>query len=208
LGGRFYKTGDLGRVRPDGKIEFVGRTDSQVRIKGFRVELEEIRALLTMHPLVADAAVEPADEGGENRLEAFVEPFGDSITAEDLRQYLQARLPEYMIPSYFTFAAPLPKTDSGKIDRRALKPCKGKSIDTGIPFVSPTTTEQIALAAIWKEVLGISRVGINDSFFALGGDSITAMRIIGRVRTFWKRDIPVRTLFEKPTIEEFAEVLN
>lgn len=222
-GARMYRTGDLARYRLDGAIEFLGRIDQQVKLRGFRIELGEIEAVLKQHPSVHDAVVVTRQGEGnmaaEKRLVAYivpaagVEPAGlstarkRSALASDLRVFLQARLPAYMTPAAFVLLKALPLTPNGKVDRRALPALEpdGPSVEGTI---APRTPEEGVLAAIWAQVLGRPAVGVDDDFFALGGHSLLAAHVITLVSTAFQRDIPLRTLFEAPTVAAFARVIS
>ncbi|HKH49923.1 MAG TPA: amino acid adenylation domain-containing protein [Thermoanaerobaculia bacterium] len=205
-GERMYRTGDLARWRPDGILEFIGRVDHQVKIRGLRIELGEIEATLLRHPEVAEAAVLANLRDGEKRLEAYVvaAPGSPDLSAMDLRQALGASLPEYMIPSAFVFLDALPRNTSDKVDRRKLAeivPEAGAAEET---YVAPRTPQEELLAAVWSEVLGVPRVGARDDFFTLGGHSLLATRVVSRLQKLLDVSLPVRALFESPTVEALA----
>jgi amino acid adenylation domain-containing protein len=209
-GARLYRTGDLARYWPDGAIEFLGRLDQQVKIRGFRIELAEIEAVLAQHPAVREAAV-LAREGvaGEKRLVAYVtlDP-GDAPTGVELRSYLRQRLPEYMTPSVFVEMDALPLTPNGKVDRRALPapdPANLARPELVGVYVAPRTLVEETLAGIWSKVLGVTQVGAHDSFFDLGGHSLLATQAISRVREAFRLELPLRSLFEAPTVAGLAE---
>jgi surfactin family lipopeptide synthetase C len=205
-GARLYKTGDLARCRPDGNIEFLGRIDDQVKLRGFRIELREIEAVLNQHPAVRQtvALVHNNLHGGKE-LAAYVVPQQDGIaTINDLRSFLRSKLPEYMIPSAFLFLDGLPLTANGKVDRRALPAPDQSWQELEKSFVPPRTPVEQALAAIWAEVLKLDRVGIHDNFFELKGHSLLATRVISRLRTAFGLEIPLRSLFEMPTVASLA----
>jgi amino acid adenylation domain-containing protein/non-ribosomal peptide synthase protein (TIGR01720 family) len=205
---RLYKTGDIARYLPDGAIEYVGRIDNQVKVRGFRIELGEIEAALTNHPTIKQtAAIVREDVPGDKRLVAYLVCDRENPPAiADLRQFLKQKLPEYMLPSAFVFLEALPLTPSGKIDRRALPtPDGNRQLETA--FVAPTTPTELSLAQIWTDVLGITQIGIRDNFFDLGGHSLLATQLISRVRTAFRLEVPLRSLFEAPTIAEFAEYI-
>ncbi|HYW09813.1 MAG TPA: amino acid adenylation domain-containing protein, partial [Longimicrobium sp.] len=172
---RLYRSGDLARRRPDGELEYLGRADQQVKIRGFRIELGEIEAALAAHPGVASAAVIARADGGEDRLVAYVVARGASPTAAELRAHAAAALPEHMVPAAFVALHALPLTENGKLDRRALPAPEAAPADEYVP---PRSRAEAELAAAWAEVLGVERVGIDDSFLALGGDSIRAVRVV------------------------------
>jgi amino acid adenylation domain-containing protein len=208
-GARIYRTGDLARYQRDGNIEFLGRIDNQVKVRGFRVELGEIEATLTTHASVREAAVVMRDDAGERRLTGYIvaarEPH-DLLTRE-LRDFLKVKLPDYMVPADFVFLDALPLTPSGKINRRALPAPDLGARQNENPYVPPRTETEATLAAIWSTVLRRERIGIEDNFFELGGHSLLATQLISRIRTAFNFEIPLRHLFESPTIAEFATVL-
>jgi thioesterase domain-containing protein len=205
-GARLYKTGDLARHFPDGTIEFLGRLDHQVKVRGFRIELGEIEAVLGQHPGVRESAVVVSEEvPGDKRLTAYVVPSNKLASSIDgLHLFLQEKLPDYMIPSAFVILENLPLTPSGKVDRRAL-PAPGKTRpDLAQAFVAPRTLVEYVLADIWRDVLDIEHIGINDNFFDLGGHSLLITRVIAQIERFLQVDLPVRSLFESPTIAQLA----
>src|SRR5690606_24494046 len=166
-GGRIYKTGDLVRWRSDGSLEFLGRADAQVKIRGFRIELGEIEAALAQHPAVREAAVvAPQDETGGRRLVAYFAPLpGAAPSADELRRFLAETLPPYMIPTALIEMPALPHTPAGKVDRQALPAPTDATLATSSAYVAPRTPLEEELAALWREVLGVDRVGVEDSFF-------------------------------------------
>ncbi|HEX6900060.1 MAG TPA: condensation domain-containing protein, partial [Thermoanaerobaculia bacterium] len=198
-GARLYKTGDLIRWRADGELEYLGRLDHQVKVRGFRVELGEIEAALLAHRQVQDAAVLALGEGGDRRLAAYV--VGD---ASELRGYLKEKLPEYMVPSTFVTLDALPLTPNGKIDRRALARIEPDRAAEAEGFVAPRTPTEERLAAIWGEILGLEKVGVQDDFFDLGGHSLLATQLVSRVRESFGVELPLRRLFEVSTVESLA----
>jgi len=207
-GARLYKTGDLVRYRADGNIEFLGRVDHQVKVRGFRVELGEIEVALSQHPAVGEAVV-LAREDGNKRLVGYVVPEGEQspgVTA--LRGFLRGRLPEYMIPSAFVVLESLPLTPSGKVDRRALPAPDGARPELEAVYVAPRTPMEELLANIWAQVLGIGRVGVHDNFFELGGHSLLATQLISRLHEAFQVELPLRDLFESPTVAALAECVE
>jgi hypothetical protein len=209
-GARMYKTGDLARYRPDGSIEYVGREDHQVKVRGFRVELEDVETILKQHPAVADAAVLAREEfEGRKVLVAYVVPCKpiESVAA-DIGLFLRARLPEYAVPSYFLRLKALPLNAVGKVDRRALARLEPEERDTTAVFEPPGTATEVALAQIWCDVLGVKRVGIRDNFFALGGHSLLATGVLSRVWSRFKIDLPIRTIFENATLASLAAAID
>jgi amino acid adenylation domain-containing protein len=199
-GARLYLTGDLARWLPDGTIEFLGRIDRQVKIRGFRIELGEIEAALCAVAGVRDAVV-LAREEGEKRLVAYVVAGGTTI--DDLRAQLKARLPEYMMPSAFVMLDALPLTPNGKVDRKALPAPEAGSTERA--YVAPRTPLEEILATIWCAVLRLARVGVDDNFFELGGHSLLATQVVSRVRTLVGVELPVRVLFDSPTVARLAK---
>ena len=209
-GERLYRSGDLGRCLADGNLEFAGRIDSQIKLRGFRIELEEIEAALAQHSEVAQAVVIlREDNPGDKRIVAYVVPrIEETVRAFELRKYLSKRLPEYMVPSDFVFQKSLPLTLNGKVDRRALPAPKRDRSALEQSYDAPATPSESRLCAIWAEVLHLDRVGVNDNFFELGGDSLVASRILSRVRTAFGASLPLRAFFERPVISHIARLLE
>jgi amino acid adenylation domain-containing protein len=203
---RLYKTGDIARWRSDGNIEFLGRVDDQVKIRGFRVEPAEAEAVLGQHPALRGTAVlARMDASGDERLVAYLVPHRrPAPTARELRGYLKERLPEYMVPSAFVTLDSLPLTPNGKVNRRALPAPDPSGFRAENAYEEPRTPVEEALAGIWEEVLGLKRVGIHDDFFELGGHSLLAVRVVARLNRHFGVDLPLRTLFEHPTIAGLA----
>jgi amino acid adenylation domain-containing protein len=201
-GARLYRTGDLGRWLPDGTIEYIGRGDAQVKVRGFRIELGEIEARLAEHAGVHEAVVVArGGEIGDPRLVAYYT--GEQARAEVLRAHLAERLPEYMIPAAFVFLDALPVNPNGKLDRKALpEPDFAASEDES--YVAPRTPVEEVLAGIWAEVLGLERVGVEEGFFDRGGHSLLATRVVSRVRELFGVELPLRALFEGPTVAQMA----
>lgn len=208
-GARLYRTGDLARYLPDGNIEFIGRMDNQVKMRGFRIELGEIEAILNQHPKVRDAvAIVRENCPGDKRLVGYVVAgLEGSFDAAEVRKYLQQKLPEYMIPSALVLLDELPLTPNGKVDRRALPAPNQSRPELEDVYQAPRTSIEDTLARIWAEVLKVDKVGIDDNFFDLGGHSLLATQIISRVRSFLSIELPLRTLFESPTVAELATEL-
>ncbi|HZF09510.1 MAG TPA: amino acid adenylation domain-containing protein [Thermoanaerobaculia bacterium] len=205
-GARLYRTGDRARWLPDGNVEFLGRVDHQVKVRGFRVEPGEIESVLGTHSAVAQAAVVAWPESsGERRLVAYV--VGREAVAPtvgELREFLRQQLPDYMVPSAFMTLPALPLTASGKIDRRSLpKPDQQRS-QVEDTYVAPRSRIEELLAEIYSEVLGIARVGVEDNFFELGGHSLLATQVLSRVRSTFEVNLPLRALFEAPKISALA----
>jgi len=204
-GGRMYRSGDLAQRLPDGELAYLGRVDHQVKVRGFRIELGEIEATLKTHTNVREAVViAQKKHAGEASLLGYVVLRAPQLLGE-LRAYLQGKLPEYMVPAWLVELPALPLTNHGKVDRKALPMPGPERQDSGKPFTPPGSILEERLAAIWQEILGIDRVARDDDFFHLGGDSLSATRLIARVRHRLKVDIPLRALFETPTLCGFAE---
>ena len=202
-GDRMFRTGDMGRYLPDGRAEFVGRVDQQVKIRGFRVDAGDVEAILEQNPAVRRAAVALANgtPGHEARLIAYVVPrSGQSFQVSDLRQFARERLPAYMVPSSFVMVTHVPLTPNGKLDRAALPGAAEVTAEVPGPYIAPTSDTQRALAKIWVELLGVERVGIHDDFFELGGHSLLAFHLISRVLVALGVEIPVRAVFDAPTV--------
>ncbi|HSL82067.1 MAG TPA: condensation domain-containing protein, partial [Thermoanaerobaculia bacterium] len=203
-GGRLYRTGDLARFRSDAELEFLGRIDQQVKIRGYRVELGDVEAALRAHPGVRDAAVvATGGDGGERRLAAFVVADEALVRGPELRAFLREKLPEYMAPAAFVALAEIPLTPHGKLDRSALPSFDPDRPELRAVYVPPRTPVEEILAAIWPSVLGVDRVGIDDNFFTLGGDSIRSVRAVALAK---ERGIEcsVEQLLQFQTIRELA----
>ncbi|HKH46431.1 MAG TPA: amino acid adenylation domain-containing protein, partial [Thermoanaerobaculia bacterium] len=205
-GARLYRTGDVARWLPDGSLEYLGRRDHQVKVRGFRIELGEIEAALAEHAGVEAAVAVARADGGEPRLVAYVVPAGAGLDVQDLRAHLGRRLPQHMVPALFVELAALPLTPNGKVDRKAL-PAPEPSVSRGA-FEAPWTPVEELLAGAWREVLGLERVGIEESFFELGGHSLLATQVISRVRRLFGVDLPVRVLFQAPTVAGLARAVE
>ncbi|HEV2735194.1 MAG TPA: amino acid adenylation domain-containing protein, partial [Longimicrobiaceae bacterium] len=203
-GDRVYRTGDLGRYLPGGSVEFAGRADRQVKVRGFRVEPAEVEAALAQHPLAGAAAVAAWSGAGETRLVAYVVAADASRppSTDELRAWMRERLPEYMVPSAFVALERLPLTPNGKLDLPAL-PAPEWVAEEGA-FMPPRTPAEEVLAAIWTEVLRAERVGVHDDFFALGGHSLLGTQVVSRVREAFGAELPLRALFEAPTLAALA----
>ena len=201
---RLYKTGDRVRYQSDGNLEFLGRVDHQVKIRGFRVELEEIEAVLVRHAAVREAVVVAHEDApGDKRLVAYVSVC-EALEGSALRRYLGQHLPEYMVPANFVVLDALPKTSAGKVDRRRL-PAPNPERDTRHgPSAVPRNQVEERLVDLWCDVLRKDRIGIHDNFFELGGHSLLATQVISRIRAVYGKELPLRALFEAPTVAGLA----
>ncbi|AOX00546.1 hypothetical protein BJP34_14815 [Moorena producens PAL-8-15-08-1] len=219
---KLYKTGDLARYLRDGNIEFIGRIDHQVKVRGYRIETGEIEAVLNSSPQVKETVVVAIEDNpGEKRLVAYIVPETETTITSNLelsdqtakqlipqlREYLESRLPEYMIPRGFVVLSQLPLTPNGKVDRKALPiPDVASSVST--EYVAPQTQTQKVLAEIWQEVLAIEKVGIHDNFFDLGGHSLLATQVVSRIQQAFAVECPLKTLFETPELASLAQKLE
>jgi acyl carrier protein len=213
---RLYRTGDIVKYLADGNIEFIGRRDGQVKIRGYRIELGEIENALLDQPGVAQGAARVfTDEGQDQRLVAYVVPRADQqipvaepspvkLDPTALRKGLLRRLPDYMIPSAFVVLDKLPLTPNGKIDRQAL-PAPERPVEA---YRAPGTSQEEILCEIFSDILSVERVGIDDNFFELGGHSLLATRVISQLRACLEIEVPLRVLFDSPTIRELAEFIE
>jgi amino acid adenylation domain-containing protein len=200
---RIYRTGDMGRLLPDGSIEWRGRKDHQVKVRGYRIELREIEAILNRQSGVREGAVVVwVDELGEKRLVAYVVPEGQRRKPQtsELRGFLQEKLPEYMVPSAFVELEELPLTPNGKVDRRALPAPDPSGFRSEATYVAPRTPVEEQLAGIWEQVLALERVGVHDDFFELGGHSLLAVRVVTRLNRHFGVELPLRAMFDAPTV--------
>jgi amino acid adenylation domain-containing protein len=225
--GRLYKTGDLGRYRLDGNIEYLGRIDYQVKVRGFRIELGEIESNLKQHPAVHQAVVVAREASpGDMRLVAYIvlkdsasqhrsHNDGDASSSSaaatssiDLRAYLQAKLPEYMLPAVYITLEALPLTPSGKIDRRALPELEAMPAALTRDYIAPRDAVERQLVAIWEDVLHVKPIGVHSNFFELGGHSLLAIELFAQIEKVFGRRPPLTTLFQSPTIEQLAKSLR
>ncbi|MEH2333119.1 amino acid adenylation domain-containing protein [Nostoc sp.] len=199
---RLYKSGDLARYLPNGDIEYLGRIDHQVKIRGFRIELGEIEALISQHPAVRETVV-VADA---QRIVAYVVPHTEeTLTSSQLRNFLESKLPNYMVPAAFVLLDQLPLTPNGKIDRNALPELGLTQLVPESSFVPPSTPIEEMLVSIWLRVLGIEKISIDDNFFEVGGHSLLATRLISQIRQVFQVELPLHCVFEKPTIAGLAK---
>ena len=205
---RLYRTGDLGRWRANGEIEYLGRVDSEVKLRGMRIELGEIEAVLMTHALVGEAAVELAEESGQARLLAYVVPRnGQAPNARELRRHLRTKLPEPMVPARYVVLEELPLLASGKVNRRALAGTAGVVL-TEQGMTPPRTETERKLGEIWKELLKVEEVGVDQNFFELGGHSLLVLQVIARIRRMFEVELAVRTVFEEPTLAGLAAAVE
>jgi len=201
-GSRMYRTGDLARWRTDGNLDYLGRADQQVKIRGFRIELGEVEAALRGQPGVAQAAAAVREHQGEKRLVGYVVgAAGETIEPAALYRQLQHSLPDYMVP-HLVVLDQLPLTPNGKVDRKALPAVEVRSSNL---YRAPTTPEEEILCSLFAEVLKVERVGLDDGFFELGGHSLLAMRLVGRIRAKLGIELPIRALFESPSVSQLSK---
>ncbi|MCI3927853.1 non-ribosomal peptide synthetase [Streptomyces sp. AN091965] len=205
-GGRMYRTGDLARWTEDGHLEYLGRADSQVKIRGFRIEPGEVEAAVAAHPQVAQAAVIARATAGSKQLVAYTVPAdGSGPDTADLRAFVAERLPEYMVPAAFVALDRLPLSPNGKLDHRALPEPELAGPDA---YRAPRTPQEEVLAGLFAQVLGVAKVGIDDNFFDLGGHSLRATRLVSRIAAVLMIEVPMRTVFQAPTVAQLAERLT
>jgi acyl-coenzyme A synthetase/AMP-(fatty) acid ligase len=207
LGGRLYRTGDICRYQWDGELEYQGRQDEQVKVRGQRIELGEIEAALNKVTGVKESVVVVgADEQGEPRIIGYVvSAAGSEVKGAELRAALRQSLPEHMVPTVFVSLGALPLTGNGKIDRRALPAVVGQGGESAASYVAARTPVEELMAGIWREVLHLEQVGVHDNFFDLGGHSLLATRIMSRVRNAFAVQLPLRAIFEAPTVAGLSE---
>lgn len=204
---RLYKTGDLARYLSDGNIEFLGRIDDLVKVRGFRVELGEVEAVLSKHPQINQAVAKVCGESAREKylVAYFVPTQGQTVTIEQIRSFLQEQLPDYMIPSAFVQMESFPLTPNGKVNRRALSEPTTSRPELAQTFVAPHTPTEEILAGIWSDVLGLEQIGIHDNFFDLGGHSLRATQVIALIRKVFAKELPLHSLFDAPTIAGLAQ---
>ncbi|WP_164000301.1 non-ribosomal peptide synthetase [Pyxidicoccus caerfyrddinensis] len=209
-GARLYRTGDFARYLPDGALEFLGRRDAQVKVRGYRIELAEVEAALAHHPALKDCVVEAREDGsGHKRLVGYVVGAGGPPPqAAELRAFLKERLPDYMVPGHFVPMDAFPLSPSGKVNRRALPAPEGSLHDSTRVRIAPRSALELQLVRAWEEVLGLHPVGIRDDFFELGGHSLLAVRLLGRIRELTGRALPVAALIQGATVEHVASLLR
>jgi amino acid adenylation domain-containing protein len=206
-GSRLYRTGDLGRWRGDGEIEYLGRVDTQIKLRGVRIELGEIESVLASHPAVREAVVAIGGEAEQQKLAAYL-VMNDKVTAPEageLRRYLRTKLPEHMVPASYWQIEKVPLLPSGKVNRAALAGCGATALVDSHDWVGPRTETEVQLAEIWRELLKVERVRVDESFFELGGHSLLVLQMTARIRRTMEVELPVRTVFESPTIAGLAQ---
>jgi amino acid adenylation domain-containing protein len=208
-GARLYATGDLARRRADGRLEYLGRTDHQVKVRGHRIELGEIEEVLREHEAVAEAVVHAWTSDDDTRLVGYLVPAGEAPAdlPSTLREWLARRLPGYMVPAALVPLPALPRNANGKVDRAALPAPDWRAVG-GATHTAPRTPVEEVLAEIWAEVLGLDQVGVHDDFFALGGHSLLGTQVVSRVGAAFELEVPIRVLFEAPTVAAMAEALT
>jgi hypothetical protein len=209
-GARLYRTGDRARLSSTGEIEYLGRLDNQVKVRGFRVETGEIEAVLESHPAVREAAVVGRrDQPGDTRLVAYVAfTAGERPRVDALRRWVADRIPEPMVPAEFIALDALPRTSGGKVDRRSLPAPRGQRPDLEREYVAPHGPAEEAIAAMWADVLQVKGVGVLDNFFSLGGNSLLIAQLHERLQALGAPEVPLVSLFKYPTVRAFAEHLQ
>jgi amino acid adenylation domain-containing protein len=204
-GSRLYRTGDLGSYLPDGQISFHGRADEQVKINGFRIELNDVNSALRRHSLVRESVVSAREnESGEKQLVAYIVPSDSSPSVSDLREFLAKELPEFMLPSVFVSLEALPYASSGKVNRLALPAPDESNMLRDQVFHQPSSATEERVSAIVASLLGLPRVGVNDNFFYLGGNSLFGTQLIARLRDAFQVEVPLLSLFDHPTVSELS----
>jgi acyl carrier protein len=209
-GERLYRMGDMARYRQDGVLEYIGRQDHQVKVRGVRVELDGVEVILGQHPMVQRGVVKVnRDTSGEETLGAYiVVRDGQTLSSGELRHFFLERFPSSALPDYYVFLDELPLTPNGKVDRRALPAPDKARFEQERAFVAPRTPTEETLASICAEILRIERIGVYDSLFELGGNSVMAIQIVSRVRKVFQVELPLRVLFETPTVADLAQVVE
>ncbi|PMB38172.1 non-ribosomal peptide synthetase, partial [Fischerella thermalis CCMEE 5319] len=214
-GERLYQTGDLGRYLPDGNIEFLGRVDSQVKIRGHRIELGEVEATLAQHPAIRSVAVVAVgdDEKSKDYLVAYVVPDREQTVTEEqlivnLRTFLKQKLPEYMIPSAFLTLETLPLNPNGKVDRKALVKQTYFQPEPEVVYVAPQNEVERIIAKVFQELMQVENVGLYDNFFHLGANSLHLVRLHSKLQEIFHQDFAIATLFQSPTIYALAQHFN
>ncbi len=207
-GDRLYKTGDLVRYKPNGQLEYLGRIDHQVKIRGYRIELGEVEAALSKHDDVNLCAVVVTGDESDRRLAAYYVTGNEQLKTSALRDYLKEHLPEYMVPSHFAAIDDMPLTPNGKVDRKRLPNVESVAVSVDENYVAARTGTEAKLVEIWTAILKMARVGIHDNFFDLGGHSLLATQMVSRVRQTFEVEIPLRQIFNTPTIAAIAAIID
>ncbi|MDW3192770.1 MAG: amino acid adenylation domain-containing protein [Cytophagales bacterium] len=209
-GQRLYKTGDRGRWTENGELEFIGRNDHQIKVRGFRVEPGEVEHHLLNHEAILECAVivKEEEQTYQNELVAFIRITSEILDEQSIRAFLSDDLPGYMIPAQFIVLEEMPQTSSGKIDRKALVFQNGETLESGLDYLPPESDTEEKLVKIWEELLERERIGIRDHFFEIGGHSLKATRMIGRIQKQFEIKVPLKRLFEAPTIQQLALVID
>ena len=203
---RLYRTGDLGRWRRGGEIEYLGRADTQVKLRGMRIELGEIESVLCSHPEVQQAVVIVKGEAEQQRLSAYLVTTASNVG--ELRGYIRNKLPEYMVPSEYSQLEKFPLLPSGKVNRAALAQSEAKALAEGHDWVGPRNEIEVRLAAIWSELLKLDKISVDQSFFELGGHSLLVLQMTARIRRSLEVELPARAVFEAPTIAGLAQEVD
>jgi acyl carrier protein len=205
---RMYKTGDVARYLPDGAVECLGRVDHQVKIRGFRIELGDVETALRSHNKIAHAVVIAREDGaGEKRLVGYVKSKNGPLSPADMREFIRGKVPSYMVPAHFVMIDDFPLTPNGKIDLRRLPAPDGTFSKTQI-YIPPSNDDEKALAEVWQEVLGVRQVGMNDDFFEIGADSLSATRAFARINRSLGIRLSLRCIFENTTVAKLAAVIR
>ena len=207
-GTRLYRTGDLARYRSNGEIEFLGRLDNQVKVRGFRIDLGEIEAALLAHPAVREAVVTTRTDSGDKHLAAYLVPRNGHLPTKEVRQFLNTRLPAYMVPSVFSWLEALPLSPVGKVDRRALPPPHESQAEFKPTNTAPTDELELKLTQIWQKVLHVRTIGVDENFFELGGHSLLAVKLFVEIQKAFGWNLPLATLFQAPTVRQLGRVLR
>ncbi|MGH9822796.1 MAG: phosphopantetheine-binding protein, partial [Blastocatellia bacterium] len=207
-GGRLYRTGDLARRGQDGRIEFTGRLDNQIKLRGFRIEPAEIESVLRRHKLVQDAVVSlHVDSQGNNRLVAYVVTDSEKDVSFDLRTFLKGKLPAFMLPAHFVVLTSLPLSPNGKVDRKRLPAPDVERRDQAEPYVAPRSEVEQAVAGMWSDLLRMNEIGVHDNFFELGGHSLMITKLISRINDTFGVSLRLQNVFESPSIEGVSEAI-
>ncbi|MEO1378584.1 MAG: non-ribosomal peptide synthetase, partial [Cyanobacteria bacterium J06635_10] len=205
---KLYKTGDLARYLPDGNIEFIGRIDHQIKMRGFRIEPGEIEVALTTHPKIQQAVVIATEDNPDHkRLVGYVVLSDSSESTRQIREFLQQKLPEYMVPNAFVCLENLPLTPNGKVDRKALL-ASDRDFLQAHDYVAPRTSNEAIIANIFASVLGVQAPGIQDNFFELGGNSLLAIHLMSEIQQKFQKNLPLATLFQHPNVEQIANLIG